>query len=61
MEGRNWSMYGLAIDVTELWPQKTCGPQYIYYIAVCVKKYISYGISGSRNLSVEYTYSHMVW
>jgi len=19
MEGRNWSMYGLAIDVTELW------------------------------------------
>jgi len=20
MEGRNWSMYGLAIDVTELWP-----------------------------------------
>jgi len=28
MEGRNWSMYGLAIGVTELWPQRTCGAQY---------------------------------
>jgi len=28
MEGWNWSMYGLAIDVTELWPQRTCGAQY---------------------------------
>jgi len=22
MEGRNWSMYGLTIDVRELWPQR---------------------------------------
>jgi len=27
MEG-SWSVYGLAIDVTELWPQRTCGAQY---------------------------------
>jgi len=32
MEGRNWSMYGLAIDVTELWPQRTCGAQYTLYV-----------------------------
>ena len=78
-------MYGLAIDVTESWPQRTCGAQYtlyvmyktcglsirtnrlpceeivVNYIADYVKKYISYGISGSRSRSVRYTYSHMVW
>jgi len=32
MEVRNWSMYGLAIDVMELWPQRTCGPQYMLYV-----------------------------
>jgi len=32
MEGRNWSMYRLAIDVTELWPQRTCGVQYTLYV-----------------------------
>jgi len=30
--GRNWSMYGLATDVTELWPQRTCGAQYTLYV-----------------------------
>jgi len=29
MEGRNWSMHGLAIYVTELWPQRTCGAHYV--------------------------------
>jgi len=28
MEGRNWSMYGLNVDVTELCSQRTCGAQY---------------------------------
>jgi len=32
MEGRNWSMYGIAIDVTELWPQRTSGAQYRLYV-----------------------------
>jgi len=32
MEGRNWSMYVLPIDVTELWPQRTCGAQYTLYV-----------------------------
>jgi len=32
MEGRNWSMYGLAIVVAGLWPQRTCGAQYKLYV-----------------------------
>jgi len=32
MEGRNWSMDGLKIDVTELWPQGTCGAQHTLYV-----------------------------
>jgi len=25
-------MYGLTIDVTGLWPQRTCGAQYTLYV-----------------------------
>jgi len=32
MEGRNCSMYGLKVDVTELLPQRTCGAQYTLYL-----------------------------
>jgi len=33
MEGRNWSMYGITIDVTGLWPSRTtCGAQYTLYL-----------------------------
>jgi len=32
MEGWNWSMHGLTIDVTELWPQRTCWAQYMLYV-----------------------------
>ena len=32
MESRNWSMYGLKVDVTELLPQRTCGAQYMLYL-----------------------------
>jgi len=32
MGGRNWSIYGLKIDVTELIPQRTCGAQYTLYV-----------------------------
>ena len=44
MEGRNWSMYGLAIDVTELWPQRTCGLQNMLYVI-----YITCGLSIRTN------------
>jgi len=32
MEGRNWSMFGLTIDVTGLCPQNTCRAQYMLYL-----------------------------
>jgi len=32
MEGWNWSMYGLKIDVTELMVQSTYGAQYTLYV-----------------------------
>jgi len=44
MESRNWSIYGLAIDVMELWPQRTCGAQY----TLCVM-YHTCGISIRTN------------
>jgi len=32
MEGRNWSSHGLKINVTELWPQRTCRAVYTLYV-----------------------------
>ena len=32
MEGRNWSIYGLSADVTELCPQRACDGQYTLYV-----------------------------
>jgi len=32
MEGRNWSIFGLKIDVIGLWTQRTCGAQYMLYV-----------------------------
>jgi len=32
MEGRNWSVYVLAIVVAGLWPRRTCGAQYTLYV-----------------------------
>ena len=44
MDGRNWSMKGLGIDVTELWPQRTCGAQYTLYVM-----YSTFGLSFRTN------------
>jgi len=44
MEDRNWSMYGLKIDVMELWPQRPCGAQYTLYV-----KYNTCGLSIRTN------------
>jgi len=44
MEHRNWSVYGLKIDVIELWPQRTCRAQYM----LCVM-YIRCGLSIRTN------------
>ena len=38
-------MYGLAIDVTELWPQRTCGAQYTSHVMM----YHTFGISIRAN------------
>ena len=51
MEGRNWSMYGLAIDVTELCPQRTCGAQYTLYV---MYKKCGFSIRTNRPLCETY-------